>query len=70
MSTSTIFKFPSVIRRQHEGPLGIHIDMYEAMLGEHGYSPSLLCHKSCNIAVLSWVQPFGPCGSMNVSLIL
>jgi hypothetical protein len=38
MSTSTIFKFPSVIRRQHEGPLGIHIDAYEAFLGEHGYS--------------------------------
>jgi hypothetical protein len=38
MSTTTIFKFPSVIRRQHEGPLGIHIDMYEALLGEHGYS--------------------------------
>ena len=40
MSTTTIFKFPSVIRRQHEGPLGIHIDMYEALLGEHGYSRS------------------------------
>ena len=40
MSTSTIFKFPSVIRPQHEGPLGIHIDMYEALLGEHGYSRS------------------------------
>jgi len=40
MSTSTIFKFPSVIRRHHEGPLGIHIDMYEALLGEHGYSRS------------------------------
>src|SRR5260370_18624780 len=37
MST-TIFKFPSVIRHQHEGPLGIHIDAYEALLGEHGYS--------------------------------
>ena len=33
MSTSTRFKFPSVIRRQHEGPLGIHIDMYEALWG-------------------------------------
>ena len=38
MSTSRIFKNPSVIRRQHEGPLGIHIDGYEALLGEHGYS--------------------------------
>src|SRR4030095_11279667 len=35
---STIFKFPSVIRRQHEGPLGIHIDTYQAVLGEQGYS--------------------------------
>jgi site-specific recombinase XerD len=38
MSTSTIFKSPSVIRGQHEGPLGIHIDAYEVLLGEHGYS--------------------------------
>lgn len=38
MSTSTIFKFPRVIRQQHEGPLGIHIDAYEALLAEHGYS--------------------------------
>ena len=38
MSTSTIFKLPRVIRHQHEGPLGIHIDAYEALLGEHGYS--------------------------------
>jgi site-specific recombinase XerD len=38
MSTSRILKNPSVIRRQHEGPLGIHIDGYEALLGEHGYS--------------------------------
>lgn len=40
MSTSTIFNSPSVIHRQHEGPLGIHIDRYEALLGEHGYSRS------------------------------
>jgi hypothetical protein len=39
MSTSRIFKSPSVILRQHDGPLGIHIDAYEALLGEHGYSP-------------------------------
>ena len=38
MSTSPIFKSPSVIRQQHEGPLGIHIDAHEALLGEHGYS--------------------------------
>jgi hypothetical protein len=38
MSTSTIFKFPRVIRQQHEGPLGFHIDAYEALLREHGYS--------------------------------
>jgi site-specific recombinase XerD len=38
MSASTIFKFPSVIRRQHDGPLGIHIDAYEAQLREQGYS--------------------------------
>jgi hypothetical protein len=38
MSMSTVFKFPSVIRRQHDGPLGIHIDAYEALLQEEGYS--------------------------------
>jgi site-specific recombinase XerD len=39
MSTSTRFKNPSVMQRQHEGPLGIHIDAYEVFLREHGYSP-------------------------------
>jgi site-specific recombinase XerD len=38
MTTSTIFKFPSVVRRHHEGPLGIHVDAYEALLREQGYS--------------------------------
>lgn len=38
MSMNTVFKFPSVIRRQHDGPLGIHIDAYEALLQEEGYS--------------------------------
>ena len=38
MNTSTVFKFPSVIRRLHDGPLGIHIDAYEALLQERGYS--------------------------------
>ena len=38
MSMSTAFKFPSVIHRQHDGPLGIHTDAYEALLQEEGYS--------------------------------
>ena len=38
MSTSTIFRFSSAVHRQHEGPLGVHIDAYEALLGEQGYS--------------------------------
>jgi site-specific recombinase XerD len=38
MSMNTVFRFPSVIRRQHDGPLGIHIDAYEALLQEEGYS--------------------------------
>jgi len=38
MCTSTIFKFASAIRRQHDGPLGLHIDAYEALLQEQGYS--------------------------------
>jgi len=38
MTTSAIFKFTSVVRRHHEGPLGIHVDAYEALLREQGYS--------------------------------
>ena len=38
MTTSAIFKFPRVVRRHHEGPLGIHVDAYEALLREQGYS--------------------------------
>ena len=38
MSTKTVFKFPNVIRRQDDGPLGIHIDAYEALLQDQGYS--------------------------------
>ena len=38
MTTSAILKFPSVVRRHHEGPLGIHVDAYEALLREQGYS--------------------------------
>src|SRR6185437_939978 len=38
MATSTVVKFPSVIPLQHEGPLGAHIDAYEALLREQGYS--------------------------------
>ena len=38
MTTNAIFKFPSVVRRHHEGPLGIHVDAYEALLREQGYS--------------------------------
>lgn len=38
MNTSTIFKSSSAVRRLREGPLGIHIDAYEVLLGEQGYS--------------------------------
>lgn len=38
MNMSTVFKFPSVIRRLHDGPLGIYIDAYESLLHEQGYS--------------------------------
>jgi site-specific recombinase XerD len=38
MTTSAIFKFTSVVRRHHEGPIGIHVDAYEALLREQGYS--------------------------------
>lgn len=43
MNTSTVFKFPSVIRRLHDGPLGIYIDAYEALLHEQGYSRASTC---------------------------
>ena len=38
MTTNAKFKFPSVVRRHNEGPLGIHVDAYEALLREQGYS--------------------------------
>ena len=37
MSTSSLFKSHRVIRRLHEGPLGVHIDAYAAILQEQGY---------------------------------
>lgn len=43
MATNTVFRFSSVIRRLHDGPLGAHIDAYEALLQEQGYSRSSTC---------------------------
>ena len=70
MSTSTIFKFPSVIRRQHEGPLGIHIDMYEALLGEHGYSRSSTYVHLHIVGDLSrWLKRQGSMLTMSMSAL-
>jgi site-specific recombinase XerD len=38
MSTTAVSKFLSVIRRQHEDPLGVYLDSYKALLQEQGYS--------------------------------
>jgi hypothetical protein len=52
-----MFKFPRVIRRQHEGPLGIHIDAYEALLGEQGYSRgSMYVHLHIVADLSRWLK--------------
>jgi site-specific recombinase XerD len=38
MTASTTFKYPSVSRRRREDPFGLHVDAYEALLREQGYS--------------------------------
>ena len=38
MSPDAAFKFPTMIRRLHAGPLRVHIDEYVALLREQGYS--------------------------------
>ena len=41
MSTDAFFKFPTMIRRLHAGPLRVHMDEYVALLQEQGYSRQL-----------------------------
>jgi len=38
MSTTAASTFPNVIRRQHDGSLGVYLDVYKALLQEQGYS--------------------------------
>ncbi|MEW6367115.1 MAG: hypothetical protein AB1714_20995 [Acidobacteriota bacterium] len=57
MSTSSFFKFHGVIRRLHEGPLGVHIDAYAALLQEQGYKRASACVHLQIVADLSrWMQ--------------
>ena len=57
MSTSSFFKCHRVIRRLHEGPLGVHIDAYAALLQEQGYKRASACVHLQIVADLSrWMQ--------------
>jgi site-specific recombinase XerD len=57
MSTSSFFKFQKVIRRLHEGPLGVHVDAYAALLQEQGYKRASACVHLQIVADLSrWMQ--------------
>jgi hypothetical protein len=57
MSTSSFFKFHRVIRRLQEGPLGVHIDAYAALLQEQGYKRASACVHLQIVADLSrWMQ--------------
>ena len=57
MSTSSFFKFHRVIRRLHEGPLGVHIDAYAALLQEQGYKrPSACVHLQIVADLSRWMQ--------------
>src|SRR5207249_6881285 len=57
MSTSSFFKFDKVIRRLHEGPLGIHIDAYAALLQDQGYTRASACVHLKIVSDLSrWMQ--------------
>ena len=57
MSTSSFFKFHRVVRRLQEGPLGVHIDAYAALLQEQGYKRASACVHLQIVADLSrWMQ--------------
>ena len=57
MSTSSFFKFHGVIRRLHEGPLGIHVDAYAALLQEQGYKRrSARVHLQIVADLSRWMQ--------------
>ena len=41
MTTTAYFRYSKVLRRVHEGPLGVHIDIYTARLLREGH-----CYQS------------------------
>lgn len=45
MSAAAFFKFSSTLRRMHQGPLGVYIDEFAALLQQQGYSR----HSSCEM---------------------
>ena len=57
MSTDAFFKFPTMIRRLHAGPLRVHIDEYVALLQEQGYSrQSARVHLQVLTDFSGWLQ--------------
>jgi hypothetical protein len=56
MSAAAFFKFSRTLRRMHEGPLGVYIDDFAALLQEEGYSR----HSSCEM--IRVVADFSRCG--------
>jgi len=65
MSTDAFFKFPTMIRRLHAGPLRVHIDEYVALLQEQGIHVSQLA-CTCKSSPTSVV---GYSGESSVSVI-
>jgi site-specific recombinase XerD len=43
MSTANFFVFPKTLRRMHQGPLGVYIDEFAALLQQQGYSRMWAC---------------------------
>jgi site-specific recombinase XerD len=57
MSTGEVFKFPTMRRRLHAGPLRVHIDEYIALLQEQGYSrQSARVHLQVLADFSGWLQ--------------
>ncbi len=62
--THLFFTDPKTIQRLHEGPLGIHIDAYAALLLRHGYRRQSACNQIRLVADLSrWFHRKGVAAS-------
>ena len=55
--TNHFFSFEKVLKRLHEGPLGVYIDAYAGMLREKGYAERTAKEKIRIVADLSrWLD--------------